>query len=153
LPPAGGAFGLRDQEQDQEQDHAAAASSKTDQQTRAVDDGERVETIADWSEEAAASAAARRLGGEWDGVGGTSVSAIDIGRIQRVTPLLQKLARERGVEPGELFASAVERFKADSDVQRKRLSLAVFCSQLEQWVDGAPGAHPQHLRPLPPVET
>lgn len=96
---------------------------------------------------------ARAIGSAWDGVGGTSLGPSDIARLQRVRPLLDRLARERGKEPAILFAEAVARFKADPDTRRtSNVKLSVLCSQLENWCGAVESgaARPAAYRVLQP---
>lgn len=79
-----------------------------------------------------------KLAAAWDRSGGLSVGASDRMRIERVLPLLDRLAGEHKADPVELFTAAADRFRSDHDVKRKRLSFAVFLSQLERWADEAP---------------
>jgi hypothetical protein len=79
------------------------------------------------------------LAGCWDGVGGVSTGGSMRARIGEAVPLLERLARERGVDPVALFQGACDRFKRDEALKAKRMcTLPVLLSQLEQWVDDAP---------------
>jgi hypothetical protein len=79
------------------------------------------------------------LAGCWDGVGGVSTGGSMRARIGEAVPLIERLARERGVDPVELFQGACDRFKRDEALKAKRMcTLPVLLSQLEQWVDEAP---------------
>jgi hypothetical protein len=92
------------------------------------------------------------LAGCWDGVGGVSTSGSQRARIGEAAPLLERLARERGVDPVVLFQRACDRFKADASLKAKRMStLPVLLSQLEQWVDDAPPAPASPGAPVPVV--
>jgi len=69
----------------------------------------------------------------WDGCDGASISGTMRHRIGACEPLLRRLADGQGVEPLALWCTAMARFRADPDVQRKRLGLPVFLSQLAEW--------------------
>lgn len=85
-------------------------------------------------------ASAARLAGCWDGVGGVSTSGSQRARIGEATPLIERLAKERGITPVALFDGACRRFKADPGLKAKKMcTLPVLLSQLEQWADDPNG--------------
>jgi hypothetical protein len=61
-------------------------------------------------------------------------------RMVGILPLCEQLATARGVTPEAVFRQAATRFKADPQVKRKGLSIAVLCSQFEVWSSDTPPA-------------